>query len=127
MASHTCSHLIIPSIFPAKFPTVNFLILRTPSLILRIPSHSTRRTRSRSFSIPSLNGNSTQKYVYPDPIPAFADAENQKFKIALRKTLLKDEDVFGDELDEVVDVCAKAEIWLRRMIGGAIVRKFILV
>jgi len=33
--------------------------------------------------------------------------ETRKFKFELKKTLKKDIDTFGDELDEVVNVCAK--------------------
>uniref|UniRef100_A0A803L0C7 Uncharacterized protein n=1 Tax=Chenopodium quinoa TaxID=63459 RepID=A0A803L0C7_CHEQI len=88
---------------PAKFLTFNHLILRPSSLILR--PHR-RRIQSLS-SILTLRANPPRKYVYPDPIPEFSEAETQKFKIELKKTLLKDEDAFGDELDRIVDVCAK--------------------
>ncbi|XP_021741844.1 protein PLASTID REDOX INSENSITIVE 2-like [Chenopodium quinoa] len=100
---------------PAKFLTFNHLILRPSSLILR--PHR-RRIQSLS-SILTLRANPPRKYVYPDPIPEFSEAETQKFKIELKKTLLKDEDAFGDELDRIVDVCAKIlHEFLNKEYGG---------
>ncbi|OVA16268.1 hypothetical protein BVC80_8971g30 [Macleaya cordata] len=48
-----------------------------------------------------------QKYVYPDPIPEFAESETQKFRGELLKKLSKNKDSFGDDLDEVVNVCSE--------------------
>ncbi|KAL5974314.1 hypothetical protein ACLOJK_030978 [Asimina triloba] len=51
------------------------------------------------------------KYVYPDPIPEFARAETQKFRSELLKKLLKDKDTFGNNMDEIADVCAEKQIF----------------
>ncbi|XP_057542179.1 protein PLASTID REDOX INSENSITIVE 2, chloroplastic-like isoform X2 [Amaranthus tricolor] len=103
MALYNSSHLsIISPSAPAKIPTFNNLNLRTPTLFLYPHRHN--------HSLPpilTLRANPPQKYIYPDPIPEFAEAETQKFKIELRKKLLEDEDAFGDEIDQVIDICAK--------------------
>ncbi|XP_016457053.1 protein PLASTID REDOX INSENSITIVE 2, chloroplastic-like isoform X2 [Nicotiana tabacum] len=57
-----------------------------------------------------------QKYVYPDPIPEFAVA---KFKAELLKKLSKEKETFGDELDDVVSVCAEIfNEFLHKEYGG---------
>ncbi|XP_042499207.1 protein PLASTID REDOX INSENSITIVE 2, chloroplastic-like isoform X3 [Macadamia integrifolia] len=59
------------------------------------------------FSIEPPRVAAQQKYVYPDPIPEFAEAETQKFRGELLKKLSKDRETFGEELDAVVKVCAE--------------------
>ncbi|KAE8648725.1 protein PLASTID REDOX INSENSITIVE 2, chloroplastic isoform X1 [Cucumis sativus] len=49
----------------------------------------------------------TASYVYPEPIPEFAEVETQKFKEQLSKKLAKDRETFGNDFDSVVDVCSK--------------------
>ncbi|GMH27623.1 hypothetical protein Nepgr_029466 [Nepenthes gracilis] len=100
---------------PAKGPTTfKSLIVRTACFIL----HPRPQTHSLSSSIRSLQStfpeprshraNPPQKNVYPDPIPEFAEAETQKFKVELTKKLMEeDRDTFGDELHTVVIACAK--------------------
>ncbi|XP_030961262.1 protein PLASTID REDOX INSENSITIVE 2, chloroplastic-like isoform X2 [Quercus lobata] len=89
------------------------LFLRTPCLILRLhsptPSSSTFSAKpiSQISLTTSLRASSPQKYVYPDPIPEFAEAEIRKFRAEVLRKLLKDKDTFGEELDAVVDVCAE--------------------
>ncbi|XP_010682624.2 protein PLASTID REDOX INSENSITIVE 2, chloroplastic isoform X2 [Beta vulgaris subsp. vulgaris] len=113
MALYTSHFSIQFPTTPAKIPTFNHLIARTSIIPL---SH--RRTQSLS-SILTLRANPPQKYVYPDPIPEFAEAETRKFKIELTKTLSKDEHAFGDELDKVVNVCAEIlHEFLRKDYGG---------
>uniref|UniRef100_A0A7N2L8X8 Uncharacterized protein n=1 Tax=Quercus lobata TaxID=97700 RepID=A0A7N2L8X8_QUELO len=91
------------------------LFLRTPCLILRLhsptPSSSTFSAKpiSQISLTTSLRASSPQKYVYPDPIPEFAEAEIRKFRAEVLRKLLKDKDTFGEELDAVVDVCAEVE------------------
>ncbi|KAG6469228.1 hypothetical protein ZIOFF_073934 [Zingiber officinale] len=46
-------------------------------------------------------------YLYPDPIPEFAKAETRKFEDELRKKLVKSKEVFRDDVDEVVKICAE--------------------
>lgn len=61
----------------------------------------------------------TQKYVYPDPIPEFAEAETQKFRDELLKKLMKDKEEFGEDLNEVVKVCAEIfNKFLHKEYGG---------
>ena len=71
MAVCISSHLsIISTNSPAKKLTFNHLLLRTPSLIVLYPC---RRARLLA-SILTLRAIPPQKYVYPDPIPEFAEA-----------------------------------------------------
>ncbi|XP_050276820.1 protein PLASTID REDOX INSENSITIVE 2, chloroplastic-like isoform X3 [Quercus robur] len=104
------------------------LFLRTPCLILRLhsptPSSSTFSAKpiSQISLTTSLRASSPQKYVYPDPIPEFAEAEIRKFRAEVLRKLLKDKDTFGDELDAVVDVCAEiiTENGTLKVISGAL-------
>ncbi|KAJ8439502.1 hypothetical protein Cgig2_007019 [Carnegiea gigantea] len=70
-----------------------------------------KASANKSRDTLSLRATAHQKYVYPDPIPEFAQSETRKFKIELKKTLEKDIDAFGDELDKVVGVCAKVNVF----------------
>ncbi|XP_030961263.1 protein PLASTID REDOX INSENSITIVE 2, chloroplastic-like isoform X3 [Quercus lobata] len=112
------------------------LFLRTPCLILRLhsptPSSSTFSAKpiSQISLTTSLRASSPQKYVYPDPIPEFAEAEIRKFRAEVLRKLLKDKDTFGEELDAVVDVCAedwemKSAIWGRYSVFDSIFQEFL--
>lgn len=46
------------------------------------------------------------EYQFPDPIPEFASAETDKFRAHLMKKLSKKR-VYGDSLEEVVNVCTE--------------------
>ncbi|XP_058115520.1 protein PLASTID REDOX INSENSITIVE 2, chloroplastic [Magnolia sinica] len=46
------------------------------------------------------------EYVFPDPIPEFAEAETEKFKTHLLKKLSK-KDIYGDSIEEVVGICTE--------------------
>ncbi|OIT37996.1 hypothetical protein A4A49_27235 [Nicotiana attenuata] len=70
--------------------------------------HFSKAISTRHFSV-HHSSTQPQKYVYPDPIPEFAVAETQKFKAELLKKLFKEKEIFGDELDDVVSVCAEEE------------------
>ncbi|GMJ04764.1 hypothetical protein HRI_004145600 [Hibiscus trionum] len=122
MASSSCSLVCNqPPLTPAKTPTPSptILILRTAGLILRPPPPFPHASLPLSRSILSLTPISVkqslaplrasphQKYVYPEPIPEFADAETRKFKTELFKKLSKDRDNFGNDLDAVIDVCVE--------------------
>lgn len=143
MALYTSNLISTPVITPAKS---NTLFLRSPSLILRLrsptPCSSTLSAKpiSQSVFANPLRASPPRQYVYPNPIPEFAEAvsttafvtvnacmwiflvftrflcciviyvllqETQKFRAELLRKLLKDKDTFGDELDEVIDVCAE--------------------
>nr|KJB61181.1 hypothetical protein B456_009G344500 [Gossypium raimondii] len=111
MASSSCSLVSIhPPSTPAKIPTSTILILRNAGLILNPPppppSFSTLSSKPISVKpfLSALRASHSQKYVYHDPIPKFAEA---KFKAELFNKLSKDKDKFGDDLDSVIDVCVK--------------------
>ncbi|XVE85014.1 hypothetical protein DITRI_Ditri17bG0058500 [Diplodiscus trichospermus] len=102
---------------PAKIPTsTSLLILRTaghflhspphPSLPLSFPILSSTAISLKPFLSP-LRASPSQEYVYPGPIPEFAEAETQKFKSELFKKLSKDKDTFGDDIDAVIEVCVE--------------------
>ncbi|KAL8137746.1 hypothetical protein V2J09_003747 [Rumex salicifolius] len=113
----SCS-VIVPKI-PAKTLTFELPNLRIPCYHLPSPSSAT----SICFRRPSPQSRATQsqsqRFVYPDPIPDFADAETEKFKVELKTKLIEARDTFGEELDSVVSICAKilAE-FLHKEYGG---------
>ncbi|MQL78209.1 hypothetical protein Taro_010633 [Colocasia esculenta] len=55
----------------------------------------------------AVQGRQQQIYVYPDPIPEFAEAETRRFQGELLKRLSKDRDAFGSDADAVVRVCSE--------------------
>ncbi|KAJ0986672.1 hypothetical protein J5N97_005028 [Dioscorea zingiberensis] len=57
------------------------------------------------FSSP-LRSSETSEYVFPDPIPEFAEAETEKFRTHLLTKLSK-KDIFGNSVEEVVGVCTE--------------------
>ncbi|URE30180.1 hypothetical protein MUK42_16516 [Musa troglodytarum] len=58
-------------------------------------------------------------YVYPDPIPEFAKAETRKFEDDLRRKLLKSKEIFGDDVDTVVELCGEIfSNFLHKEYGG---------
>ncbi|XP_019262191.1 PREDICTED: protein PLASTID REDOX INSENSITIVE 2-like [Nicotiana attenuata] len=80
--------------------------------------HFSKAISTRHFSV-HHSSTQPQKYVYPDPIPEFAVAETQKFKAELLKKLFKEKEIFGDELDDVVSVCAEIfNEFLHKEYGG---------
>ncbi|XP_052173985.1 protein PLASTID REDOX INSENSITIVE 2, chloroplastic-like isoform X2 [Diospyros lotus] len=105
----------IPMVFPAKIPSSsNVSILRTSRVIL----HLCPSTPPRSLPIPPRAA-PPQKYVYPDPIPEFAASETQKFRDELVKKLSEERETFGDDLEAVVEVCAKIlDEFLQKEYGG---------
>ncbi|KAI9169887.1 hypothetical protein LWI28_019120 [Acer negundo] len=108
------------TISPAKTSFTAKLILRNPCVILHPhpPSPSPSLSFSKTFANP-LGASSPQKYTYPDPIADFAEAETQKFRAELFKKLSKDKETFGDDLDNVVDVCAEIfNDFLHKEYGG---------
>ncbi|KAF7809256.1 protein PLASTID REDOX INSENSITIVE 2, chloroplastic-like [Senna tora] len=99
---------------PAKIHSSNSLILRTPYLILRLssslplsPALSLVPLSRRNIFACIVGASPTHKYVYPDPIPEFAESETRKFRAELLERLSGYKDEFGDELHAVVDVCAQ--------------------
>ncbi|KAL3511249.1 hypothetical protein ACH5RR_030650 [Cinchona calisaya] len=93
---------------PAKILHLNNLKLRTHFVNLRTPplQFSSKPITAKLF--PSLlRANPPQKYIYPDPIPEFAEAETKKFREELVKKLLKEKETFGNELNAVVNICTE--------------------
>ncbi|KAE8692351.1 Serine/threonine-protein kinase TAO3 [Hibiscus syriacus] len=120
MAPSSCSLVCNqPPFTSAKTPTATILTLRNAGLNLHPPHPPLHPSFALSFSILSseplsvkaslipLRSSHPQRYVYPDPVPEFAEAETRKFKSELFKKLYKDRDKFGDELDAVIDVCVE--------------------
>ncbi|PIN24939.1 hypothetical protein CDL12_02327 [Handroanthus impetiginosus] len=56
--------------------------------------------------IPNFICRAEKEYKFPDPIPEFADAETEKFRTHLDGKLSK-KDMFGDSVNEVVDICTQ--------------------
>ncbi|CAN6477648.1 unnamed protein product [Victoria cruziana] len=46
------------------------------------------------------------EYVFPDPIPEFAEAETEKFRTHLLETL-SESDTYGESCEEVVAICTE--------------------
>ncbi|KAJ4846520.1 hypothetical protein Tsubulata_030939 [Turnera subulata] len=97
---------------PAKF---SCRTLRTPPLLLHRPFSA--KPISRAIA------RSTQKYVYPDPNPQFAQYETNKFRTELRKKLSKEKETFGDALDEVVEVCSENDKSYFTLLGFICLKK----
>ncbi|RDX89422.1 Protein PLASTID REDOX INSENSITIVE 2, partial [Mucuna pruriens] len=116
------SSAVMVTLYPAKPFSSNALIPRhclprplPPSSPARL---STKPISRNSFTC-ALADSPTLKHVYPDPIPEFAESETQKFKAELFQKLSEDVDEFGDDLDEVVAVCAQIfSEFLHKEYGG---------
>ncbi|KAL8228928.1 hypothetical protein R6Q57_013828 [Mikania cordata] len=90
----------VTSLAPTTANTLNFANrLTSGSLFWRCPAKS-----SSSFH---LKATPIQKYVYPDPIPEFAVYETKKYREELKKKLSSEREMFGDDLDSVLDTCAQ--------------------
>ncbi|GMN41679.1 hypothetical protein TIFTF001_010914 [Ficus carica] len=60
-----------------------------------------------------------RNYTYPDPIPEFAESETSKFRDGLVKRLSKEKEIFGDDFDDVVEVCVEIlSNFLHKEYGG---------
>ncbi|XP_056165046.1 uncharacterized protein LOC115671709 isoform X4 [Syzygium oleosum] len=63
-----------------------------------------------------VRATSSQKHVYPDPIPEFAASETRKFEGELREKLSGDVDTIGEDLDSVIRVrTQKIQIFIRTL------------
>ncbi|KAF9605411.1 hypothetical protein IFM89_017150 [Coptis chinensis] len=98
------------TIFFISFPFSSLFFTTTtnpPSTYL--PTLSLKAISSNTLL---LNDTSTQcKYVYPDPVPEFAQTETLKFRSELRKNLWTNKE-FGDDLDKVVSVCEEVILFI---------------
>ncbi|XP_021747947.1 protein PLASTID REDOX INSENSITIVE 2-like isoform X2 [Chenopodium quinoa] len=102
-AIENSSFFITSSTFnPSNLPkTLNFSKNCTPNL-----------KQQWNFPIHKQLYSSTQlickaaEYKFPDPIPEFAESEIEKFKTHLQRKL-SNKDIFGDKVDEVVEICTE--------------------
>ncbi|XP_057950007.1 protein PLASTID REDOX INSENSITIVE 2, chloroplastic-like [Malania oleifera] len=94
----------------------NGCLLRMPCVVL--PSLASSSAKPTSPFL--LRATTPQKkYLYPDPIPEFAESETKKFRDELLKKLSKDDETFGDDLDVVVNVCTQIfSDFLHKEYGG---------
>ncbi|KAK6788974.1 hypothetical protein RDI58_012773 [Solanum bulbocastanum] len=108
--------LYVPTFTIAAASILNHSIQHQPKTSLQL--HFSKPISRNHFSVPH-NATQHQKYVYPDPIPEFAVAETKKFKAELLKKLSKEKEILGDELDDVVSVCAEIfNEFLHKEYGG---------
>ncbi|XP_020264573.1 protein PLASTID REDOX INSENSITIVE 2-like isoform X2 [Asparagus officinalis] len=96
---------------------------RSPSSLNRIQIPNKNSNPNPIFVLsslrPALAAWQPPKYVYPDPDPVFAVAETDKFKDELKKNLLRSKESFGDDMDDVVMVCAEIfNEFLHKEYGG---------
>ncbi|KAF5726765.1 hypothetical protein HS088_TW22G00447 [Tripterygium wilfordii] len=100
------------SIF-ASTPAINPISTTTaPALcslriVLHFPRHSFLSLSSSRISKNPLRATPPPRYVYPDPIPEFAEHETRKFRAELLKKLSEEKETFGDDLNHVIEVCAE--------------------
>ncbi|KAM0055965.1 putative protein PLASTID REDOX INSENSITIVE 2 [Helianthus debilis subsp. tardiflorus] len=91
---------LITSLAPMPAKTLNSATVPTSGgFIKQFPSKTSHFFRLRATPL--------QKYVYPDPIPEFALDEMTKFREELKKKLYADREMFGDDLDAVLDTCTE--------------------
>ncbi|KAK9935546.1 hypothetical protein M0R45_022645 [Rubus argutus] len=104
MALHGfCGPLISsPSLTPARTPTSTMVIHSCPPTVW--VNAKIRNTTTKPLS---ATASTPQKYMYPDPIPEFAESETHKFRAELSRKLLKDKATFGDDFNSVIDVCTQ--------------------
>ncbi|XP_008446244.1 uncharacterized protein LOC103489034 isoform X2 [Cucumis melo] len=105
MAPYGCALVSAIEVSPAKITSFNGLHYPTFSLFPSFvkPLVNCTLTSSVIYRATPI----TASYVYPEPIPEFAEVETQKFKEQLSKKLAKDRETFGNDFDSVVDVCSK--------------------
>ncbi|KAF3652792.1 Serine/threonine-protein kinase TAO3 [Capsicum annuum] len=96
-------------------PILNFHPIQPkPKLSLQLQFSKT--ISIKQLSVP-LSATQPHRYTYPDPITEFAVAETQKFRAELLKKLSKEKEILGDELDDVVSVCAEVTVAYGGVIG----------
>ncbi|KAJ8637269.1 hypothetical protein MRB53_011536 [Persea americana] len=90
---------------PPRLSVVYSLRFQYPSASITTPPTQP----SLSFSLQRkrlCRAAESAEYVFPDPIPEFADSETEKFRAHLLKKLPK-KDIFGDSVNEVVEICTE--------------------
>ncbi|TMW84783.1 hypothetical protein EJD97_024393 [Solanum chilense] len=108
--------LYLPTFTIAAASILNYSIQHKPKTSLKL--HLSKPISRNHLSVPH-SSTQTQKQVYPDPIPEFAVAETNKFRVELLKKLSKEKEIRGDELDDVISVCAEIfNEFLHKEYGG---------
>lgn len=93
-------------------PSYKPLSIKKNSIFSSSPFHSSSLSSRRLIC-------RAAEYKFPDPIPEFADSETEKFKGHLVKKLSKKNDLFGDQLDEVIRICTEIfTTFLHKEYGG---------
>ncbi|XP_031492526.1 protein PLASTID REDOX INSENSITIVE 2, chloroplastic isoform X2 [Nymphaea colorata] len=76
----------------------------------RVPSSAVLLFSPLPFCFGSRNRNlltcRAAEYVFPDPIPEFAEAETERFRTHLLKTL-SESDMYGESCEEIVAICTE--------------------
>ncbi|KAK8935710.1 hypothetical protein KSP39_PZI013495 [Platanthera zijinensis] len=99
-----------PNSATAKIPPINSYRAIRP-LLLPSPSSSSKSVVAKGAWQP--------KYVYPDPNPDFARTETAKFQVELMRSLSKNKETFGKDVEEVVSVCSEIfSNFLHKEYGG---------
>ncbi|PIA40398.1 hypothetical protein AQUCO_02500240v1 [Aquilegia coerulea] len=109
---------------PTTTTTTTSTLVHRPSTLFIQCFHSPKPISAKPISSKTLSLKplkaltKTNKYIYPDPIPEFAEAETLKFRKELLKKLLMNKEIGGD-LDNVVNVCAEIfSDFLHKEYGG---------
>ncbi|KAI0510934.1 hypothetical protein KFK09_011545 [Dendrobium nobile] len=101
LSRHTvfsCSRVFSP-------PSDRRLISSNVSLTLKLGHSYPHRTSKAPLSSARIPFKAVE-YVFPDPIPEFAEAETSKFRAHLLERLSK-KDIFDDSLEEIVRICTE--------------------
>ncbi|CAA6670059.1 unnamed protein product [Spirodela intermedia] len=98
---------------PRRTPTWDYPALSSPSQLalsrcaylrfVLIPAP--RRSSPCSSQRGGRHLPKVSEYVFPDPIPEFAEAETDKFRKHMMERLSK-KDIFGNSLEEIVGICS---------------------
>ncbi|KAH0462087.1 hypothetical protein IEQ34_009662 [Dendrobium chrysotoxum] len=86
-------------------PSDRRLISSNVSLTLKLGHSYPHRTSTAPLSSARIPCKALE-YVFPDPIPEFAEAETSKFRAHLLERLSK-KDIFDDSLEEIVRICTE--------------------
>ncbi|KAG0481857.1 hypothetical protein HPP92_009941 [Vanilla planifolia] len=91
--------------FPSLSLSVRCLLFSNSSITATLHCSFRHTTSSVLTSSPRFLCK-TEEYVFPDPIPEFAEAETGKFRAHLLERLSK-KDIFGDSVEEIVGICTE--------------------
>ncbi|XP_057950371.1 uncharacterized protein LOC131145237 [Malania oleifera] len=92
---------------PYLYLTVSSFPVFSKRQVCRAASEDDDETDDTDVSDEDFDVDAVNEYKFPDPIPEFAEAETEKFKTHLLKSLSKREDIFGDSVEEIVEICTE--------------------